>query len=159
MNLSQEKVEKAGLRASVTGVVVNPKVEEKARKLLSLGEPFCELVDKDHMAAEMNVPESDVAWIQTGSKVALKLNAFPTKTVVGEVERVSPQTVVAEGEKFFVTRVVFPNPGGKVRSGMAGQAKITAAGGWFRSGWYPVGYVLLRAPTRWAWRKAWSLVP
>jgi hypothetical protein len=42
---------------------------------------------------------------------------------------------------------------------MAGQAKITSAGGWFHSGWYPVGYVLLRGPTQWAWRKVWALLP
>jgi hypothetical protein len=107
----------------------------------------------------MNVPETDVVMLQPGAKVALKLNSLPTETLVGEVVRISPQTVSAEGEQFFVTRAVFPNPGGRVLSGMAGQAKISAAGGWFQSGWYPVGYVALRSPTRWAWRKVWALLP
>ena len=98
-------------------------------------------------------------WIHPGAKVALKLNALPTQTVVGQVERVSPQTITAEEEQFFVTRAVFPNPGRAARPGMAGQAKITAGGGWFKSGWYPVGFVMLRAPTSWAWRKVWSLIP
>ena len=120
---------------------------------------FCELVDQDHMAVEMNVPETDVALIRPGGKVALKLNSLPTDTIVGEVLRVSPQTIAAEGEQFFVTRAVFPNPGGKVRPGMVGQAKITGAGGWFQSGWYPIGYVALRTPTRWLWRKGWALLP
>jgi putative peptide zinc metalloprotease protein len=111
------------------------------------------------MAVEMNVPETDIVWIRPGAKVALKLNALPTQTVVGQIERVSTQTITAEEEEFFVTRAIFPNPGRAARSGMAGQAKISAGGGWFQTGWYPVGFVMLRGPTSWAWRKLWLLIP
>ena len=159
VNLYQEKVAKARLRASIQGVVVTPKVEEKAGKLLKVGDAFCEIVDQDRLAVEMNVPETDISLIRTGAPVALKLNAFPTLTIRGTVERVSAQTLSAEGEQFFVTRALFPNPNVQARDGMAGQAKITSAGGWFHSGWYPVGYLLLRTPTQWIWRKAWALVP
>ena len=58
VNLYQEKVEKAHLRASIHGVVVTPKVEEKIGKLLKVGDAFCELVDQDHLAVEMNVRNS-----------------------------------------------------------------------------------------------------
>ncbi len=159
VTLYQEKVEKSRLRASIRGVVVTPKVEEKIGKLLKVGDAFCELVDQDQLAIEMNVPESDISLIRTGAPVALKLNAFPTLTLGGTVERVSPQTISAEGEQFFVTRALFPNTDVKARDGMAGQAKITSAGGWFHSGWYPVGYALLRTPAQWAWRKGWALLP
>ena len=159
VTLYQEKVEKAHLRAPIRGVVVTPKVEEKIGKLLKVGDAFCELVDQDHLAVEMNVPETDISLIRPGEPVALKLNAFPTLTIRGTVDHVSPQTISAEGEQFFVTRALFPNPDVIARDGMAGQAKITSTGGWFHSGWYPVGYVLLRAPTRWVWRKAWALLP
>jgi RND family efflux transporter MFP subunit len=159
VSLYQERVAKAHLRASIRGVVVTPKVEEKTGKLLKVGDAFCELVDQDQLAVEMNVPETDISRVRTGAPVALKLNAFPTLTLRGTVERVPPQTISAEGEQFFVTRALFPNPDVKARDGMAGQAKITSAGGWFHSGWYPLGYVLLRAPTEWAWRKAWALLP
>ena len=158
-DLYREKVQKAQLRSPITGVVVTPRVEEKAGQLLKMGDPFCEVVDEDRMAVEMNVPETEVAWVHPAASVALKLNALPTKTMMGQVERVSPQTITAEEEEFFVTRAVFSNPGRAARPGMAGQAKITAAGGWFKTGWYPVGFVMLRAPTSWAWRRIWSLIP
>jgi hypothetical protein len=97
--------------------------------------------------------------LRAGRPVALKLNAFPTDTFVGTVERVSAQTTAADGEQYFFVRILFPNPGGRARTGMVGRAKITAAGGWFESGWYPSGYVLLRDPARWAWRKLWTWLP
>ena len=158
-DLYREKVDKAQLRSPIAGVIVTPRVEEKAGQFLKVGDAFCEVVDEDRMAVDMNVPETDVAWIRPGAKVALKLNALPTQTVAGDVERVSPQTITAENEQFFVTRAVFPNPRHAARPGMAGQAKIAAMGGWFHSGWYPIGFVMLRAPTSWAWREVWSWIP
>lgn len=158
-DLYREKVDETQLRSPIDGVVITPRVEEKTGQFLKVGDPFCEVVDDDHMAVNMNVPESDVEWVRPAAKVALKLNALPTQTVVGRVERVSSQTTAAEGEQFFVTRALFPNPGHAARTGMAGQAKITAGGGWFQSGWYPVGFVMLRNPASWVWRKAWTLVP
>jgi RND family efflux transporter MFP subunit len=158
-DLYREKVEKAQLRSPISGVVVTPKVEEKAGQFLKTGDPFCEIVDDNRMAVEMNVPETDMEWVHPGQRVALKLNALPTRTLVGQVERVSPQTITAEQEEFFVTRAIFPNPGGAARAGMAGQAKISARGGWFDTGWYSVGFVMLRSPVAWAWRKVWTLIP
>jgi GAF domain-containing protein/multidrug resistance efflux pump len=158
-DLYRQKVEKARLLAPLSGVVVTPKVEEKVGKLVAKGEAFCEIVDLQHMAAEMNVPETEIDLVRPGALVRLKLNSFPSLTFAGAVERSSAQTVSAEGEQFFIVRAIFSNLGGKARNGMVGRGKISAAGGWAGSGWYPIGYVLLRTPVRWAWRKVWSWLP
>lgn len=157
--LYQQRVDKARLRAPSSGVVVTPKVEEKVGQRLSEGDPFCELVNPEWMAVEMNVPETQVDLIRPGTPVALKLNTFPTVTFAGTVERIGAQTISAEGEQFFVVRALFANREEKARTGMVGRAKITASGGWFQTGWYPLGYVLLRSPARWAWRRAWAWLP
>lgn len=158
--LYQEKVEQSQFRAPITGVVVTPKIEEKVGQLLQPGDRFCELMSRDEIAAEIDVPESDIALVRPGAHAALKLNAFSTYTYGGQVQRISPQSTSAEGEQFFVVRALLPNPAShRARDGMVGQAKITAAGGWFDSGWYPVGYVLFRSPGRWLWQKAWQWLP
>lgn len=158
-SLFRQKVDLARLRSPIAGVIVTPKVEEKVGKLLARGEEFCELVDPMQMAVEINVPEAEEGLIRPPAPVALKLNSFPTRTFRGTVERMGAQTVSAGGEQFFMVRARFPNPSGAARTGMVGQAKITAAGGWFQSGWYPVGYVLFRGPARWIWTKVWSWLP
>jgi RND family efflux transporter MFP subunit len=159
VSLFSQKVESARLRSPIAGVIVTSKVEDKVGKLLSRGEEFCELVDPYQMAVEMNVPETEEALIRPPASVALKLNSFPTRTFRGTVERMGARTVSAAGEQYFIVRALFPNPNGVARTGMVGQAKITAAGGWSQSGWYPVGYVLFRAPARWIWTKVWSWLP
>ena len=159
VNVEQERVEHARLRAPIAGMIVTPKVEEKTGKLLAPGDAFCELVEQNRVAVEMNVSESEISFVRAGNFVALKLNAFPTTTFPGSVERVGAQSVSAEGEQFFIVRAAFRNPRGEIRDGMVGKGKVSARGGWFGSAWYPIGYILLRSPFNWVWQKAWSMTP
>ncbi|HEV2491283.1 MAG TPA: efflux RND transporter periplasmic adaptor subunit [Candidatus Acidoferrales bacterium] len=159
VNLEQKRVDAAQLFAPISGVVVTPKVEQKVGTMLAPGDAFCELVDQEHMAVEMNVPETDLPLLRAGKSVAVKLNALPTKTIQARVERIGVITVQQADEQFFVVRADFTNPDNAARDGMVGGAKILAGGGWFSSGWYPVGYVLFRTPARWGWEKVWSWLP
>lgn len=158
-NLEQKRVNSAQLMAPISGVVVTPKVEQKTGTMLAPGDAFCELVDQTHMAVEMNVPETDLPLLRAGNPVALKLNALPTTTIQGTVDRIGAITVQQADEQFFVVRASFTNPGSAARDGMVGGAKILAGGGWLSSGWYPIGYVMFRSPARWAWEKVWSWLP
>lgn len=159
VNLEQQRIYEAQLRAPIAGIVVTPKVEDKTGTMAKPGDAFCEVVGQDRVAAEMSVAETDLGLVQTGKNVSLKLNAYPTETFQGTVERIGTQAQAEEGEQYFLVRAIFNNPGGRAREGMAGRARVRASGGWFQSGWYPVGYVLLRAPFRWLWQKAWALWP
>ena len=149
VQLEQERVSQAQLRAPIAGIVVTRKVEERAGTMLKPGEAFCEIVEGDRMATEMSVPEADLGLVRLGRSVALKLNAFPTATFAGNVERIGQETRADAGD----------NSGDRARDGMVGRARIRAAGGWFGSGWYPVGYALLRDPFRWAWQEIWAWLP
>jgi len=158
-DLENDRLAHARLVAPIAGVVVTPKVEEKTGHLLARGESFCELVDPTQMAAEISYPETDAALLTPGAKVALKVNAFPTETFPGSLERLETQTTAAEGDLYFQARAIFANTKGKLKEDMAGRAKVDSKGGWGGSRWYPVGYVLLRPPARWLWRKVWTWLP
>jgi RND family efflux transporter MFP subunit len=155
----QQRVSGAELRAPIAGIVVTPKVEERTGTMVKPGETFCEIVESDRMATEMSVPESDLALLHVGRAVALKLNAFPTDTFTGTLDRIGAQTRSDAGEQYFLVRAVFTNDGGRARDGMVGRARIRASGGWFGSGWYPVGFALLRDPFRWFWQEIWIWMP
>jgi RND family efflux transporter MFP subunit len=159
VQLEQERVSQAQLRAPIAGMVVTPKIEQRTGTMLKPGDAFAEIVTTGRMAAEMSVPEGDLALIRTGKNTALKLNAYPTTTFEGTVERIGAQTRAEAGVQYFLIRAVFDNQGGLARDGMVGQARIRAAGGWFDSGWHPVGYVLLRDLFAWAWQKVWAWLP
>jgi RND family efflux transporter MFP subunit len=159
VQFEQDRVSQAQLRAPIAGVVVTPKIEQRAGTMVKPGEAFSEIVAGDRMAAEMSVPETDLALVRPGKNTALKLNAYPTTTFEGTVERIGANTRSDAGEQYFLIRAVFDNLGERARDGMVGQARIRAEGGWFDSGWYPVGFVLLRDPFRWVWQKVWAWLP
>jgi RND family efflux transporter MFP subunit len=157
--LEQQRINEARLTSPIGGIVVTPKVEDKTGTMLKAGDTFCEIVAQDRMAAEMSVPETDLPLVQPGEKIALKLNAFPTITFKGTVERLGAQTRTDSGDQYFLVRAIFENTGGSARDGMVGRARIESHGGWFSSGWYPIGYAILRSPFRWIWQKAWAWLP
>src|SRR5208282_6527376 len=159
VNLGQERVSDAQLRAPIAGIVVTPKIEERTGTMVKPGEAFCEIVQNDRMAVEMSLPESDLGLVRPGKNAALKLNAFPTTTFEGTVERIGAKTQAEAGDQYFLVRAVFNNHDGLARDGMVGRARIRASGGWFDSGWYPIGYALLRDPFRWLWQNAWVWMP
>lgn len=159
VTLEQLRVDESQLRAPIGGMVVTPKVEEKAGTMVRPGDAVCEIVAQDHMAAEMSVPETDLPLLRSGNHVALKLNALPATTFAGTVDRIGAETKSEGGDQYFLVRAIFENTGGRARDGMVGRARVRADGGWFQSGWYPVGYVIFRAPFRWLWQKAWAWLP
>jgi len=158
VDLESDRLARARLVAPMEGLVVTPKVEEKVGRLITRGETFCELVEPNRMAADVLFPETDESMVRPGASVALKVNALPSVTFHGKVEWLGTQTVASEGDQYFQARAVFENAMG-LRDDMVGRAKVGVRGGWFQSGWYPVGYVLLRPPARWLWRKVWTWLP
>jgi multidrug resistance efflux pump len=159
VDLETQRVGDAVLRAPIAGVIVTPKVEDKTGTFLHAGDAFAEIVAQDRMAIELSVPETDLSLVKPGAATALKLNAFPTVTFHGAVDRMGASTHGDAGDQYFLIRSSFENTGVRARSGMVGRARLSAGGGWFGSGWYPVGYVILRPPFRWIWEKVWGLLP
>jgi RND family efflux transporter MFP subunit len=157
--LEQQRINDARLTSPIAGIVITPKVEEKSGSMIKPGDSFCEVVSQDRMAAEMSVPETDLSLVQPGENVSLKLNAFPTTTFEGTVDRIGAQTRTDSGDQYFLVRAIFENAGGKARDGMVGRARIRSRDGEFGTGWYPVGYVILRSPFRWVWQKIWPWMP
>jgi RND family efflux transporter MFP subunit len=159
VTLEQQRVNDSQLRAPIGGVIVTPKIEDRAGTMVHPGEGFCEIIEQDRMAAEMSVPETDLPLLNVGDSVALKLNALPAVTFKGAVAQMGAETKSDAGDQYFLVRAIFNNSDGRARDGMVGRARVRAGGGWFESGWYPIGYVIFRAPFRWLWQKVWSWLP
>src|ERR1700722_6058026 len=146
VDLEQQRVADSQLRSPIAGMVITAKVQDKTGAMVKPGEAFVEIVAQDQMAAEMSVPEGDLELVKPGKKVVLKLNAYPTTTFDGEVDRIGAQTHAEAGDQYFIVRAIFANRDALARTGMVGRARIRAGGGWFNSGWDPVGYTFLRSP-------------
>ena len=134
--------------APVDGIIITPKIEEKVGSFLAKGQEFCELANMQAPRGEILVDEGEVGYLQMGQKTRLKMNSYPTKSFSGAVSLLGTQLIDKNPHRYYRLEARMDDPDGLLRSGMAGKAKIEI-------GWRPIGYVFLRKPFRFLWKKLW----
>ncbi len=150
--LAEERLAFTQLRAPEKGIVLTPRLDERIGQLLAAGAEFAVLAETSSLLVEVAVPERDAMRLREGQDVALKLNAYPTRTFRGRVTRVGA-AVHQEGEdRFLIAETRIENPDGLLKPGMLGTAKIS-------TGRRPLLIALLRRPARWVAMKLWPLLP
>ncbi len=152
ITLAEEELGRTRLTASMAGVIVTPRIEERVGQFLPRGGEFCVLADVDTVTAEVAIPEADVSLLEPGQSVAVKLNPFPTRTFPGTVERIGVRLREQGDDRFLIAEVRIENLGGALKTGMLGTGKI-------RAGKRSIASLLLRKPARYLWSRIWPLLP
>lgn len=150
--LRRHELDKTRIVAPVDGVVLTPRIEQKAGSFLQKGEVFCRIADMKDVAVEVFVPETTIAEIRTGQIIRLKIDSFPTRTFLGRVEIVGQKVIQEVDGRFLVVRGRVEGADLPLKTGMLGRAKIEI-------GRRALGYVLLRRPAGFLWRTLWSWMP
>lgn len=148
----QQQLDMTHILAPVDGVLITPHVEEKIGSLLKKGDAFCELADMRETRAEVSLVETDIGYLRVGQEVALKMNAYPTKKFYGKVTLLGTQVYPHGETALYRIEVQIDNKDLLLKSGMVGKAKIEV-------GYHSIGYVLLRSPIRFLWKKFWVWLP
>ena len=150
--LEEDRLSRTEIRAPLAGVIITPRIEERVGQLLTRGSELCVIADARSAIAEVAVPETEVARVRKGDRVAVKLNPYPTLGFEGTVTRVGAQVREEDRERFVIAEVAVDNPAGLLKSGMQGQAKISTDR-------VPIIVALLRKPARYLWNKVWPVLP
>jgi putative peptide zinc metalloprotease protein len=150
------------LRAPFAGVIATPQIEQRVGEYLNEGEPFALLVDRQAMRARVLVRDWELEDVQQGAAVGLKLRSYPFQTFSGTIRQIMPaassERPLAEPNKierkgqeltnFFEVVMEFPNPGGELKEGMTGTARIYGKR-------YPLALRAMRTGWRWAHSLIW----
>jgi RND family efflux transporter MFP subunit len=147
---AKDLLDKTQLRAPIDGVVATPHVENLVGRRLQHGDTFAEVMDTSRAVGDVAVDDGDAGLLRAGEPAVIKLNSYAMRTFHGSVAVVSPRGEVAHDSRVFYARVVLPNDGGAIRSGMEGLGKVTVPG------YNPAGYVIFRRPVLWIYSKLWS---
>jgi putative peptide zinc metalloprotease protein len=159
---ADRKREQLVLRAPFAGVIATPQIEQRVGEYLAEGEPLALLVDRQAMRARVLVRDRELEDVHQGASVGLKLRSYPFATFSGTIRQIMPaassERPLAEPNKverkgqeltnFFEVVMEFPNPGGELKEGMTGTARIYGKR-------YPVALRALRAGWRWARALIW----
>ncbi|HEX8295880.1 MAG TPA: efflux RND transporter periplasmic adaptor subunit, partial [Chthoniobacteraceae bacterium] len=148
---AQRDVGMLEVKAGRDGIVLTRDLHLKTGQLLKSGELLLELTPLDPIRIKIPLSEKQVRYTAPGQRVELKANAYPGQTFRGALTAVPrvPITknmpaafsasrsgdvmtyVDQEGnevpvERIFAAQIDVQNPGGLLRQGMTGRAKIYA---------------------------------
>ncbi|WP_341526454.1 efflux RND transporter periplasmic adaptor subunit [Nostoc sp. UHCC 0302] len=108
------------LTSPINGVVTG-KVTEPGN-LLQAGGEVLSIGDFNRVKVALAVSELELAQIQLGQAVQVRLDAFPNQTLVGRVIRISPAADATA--RLIPVEVVIPNNDGKIGSGLLARVKF-----------------------------------
>lgn len=112
------RVSDANIKSSINGIVNKRYIEPGA--VVSPGTQLFELVDVSKLKLQITVNETQVANLQTGSKVEVRASVFPDETFMGTVKFIAP--MADQALNFPVEIELSSNPGNKLKAGMYGTA-------------------------------------
>jgi len=109
------------LISPITGVVTE-KVTEPGN-LLQPGSEVLKVADFSRVKVVAQVSELELARIQVGQSVEVKLDAFPDQKFIGKVSRISPTADTTA--RLIPIEIVMANSGGKIGSGLLARVSFT----------------------------------
>jgi cobalt-zinc-cadmium efflux system membrane fusion protein len=116
---------RVAMRAPFTGKVVAR--EATLGELVSPEDVLFTIADLSEVWLWVDLYERDLAHVETGQRVEVRLDAWPGETFEGELAYIADQLEPAS--RTVRARVDLPNPEGRFKPGMFGRVALSAAGG------------------------------
>jgi multidrug resistance efflux pump len=95
----QEQLRLLKIVSPTTGIVATPsrQLKEMRRMLVKKGDLILKVYDLKTLTAQILVPEKEIAGVQVGQKVVLRVRAFPDENFHGTVSSIATSAQAAAG--------------------------------------------------------------
>lgn len=122
----RENLQKASVRSSIDGIVLNREVEIGQTLAASMQAPKLFTLAKDltNMDLVINIDEADVAGIKDGLDVTFSVDAYPSKEFRGKIKQVRLNPVTTNGVVTYEAVASVDNSELLLKPGMTANAKI-----------------------------------
>lgn len=148
----QAQLEATRLRAPIDGRVVSGSLMFGIGDFLEPGELIATIENASSLLAEVQMPESVIAEVETGANAEATVWAHPWTGFGGTVKRIAPSAEETDHGKAVRVLVALDRTASVLRPGMTGHAKVAA-------GTYPAIVVFTRALARFVLVEVWSWLP
>ncbi|MBC8329708.1 MAG: efflux RND transporter periplasmic adaptor subunit [Planctomycetes bacterium] len=119
-----DRVPRIALRAPFAGTILRRPGGPGAA--VAVGEPVFELADLGRMWLRIDLREEDAGRVAIGWPLTLEVDALPGERWTGELDWVGAG--LDPRSRTLPARAVIENPGGRLRAGMYGRARIQVGG-------------------------------
>ncbi len=130
--LAELRLSDVTIRAPMAGTIIQKNVEEgqviqSASQNVSGGTTLFTMANLDEMQVRTLVDETDVGQISDGMTATVTVEAFPSRTFQGIVDKIEPQAEVQQNVTMFAVIVTIENRGGLLKPGMNAEVEILVA--------------------------------
>ncbi len=146
------KVDRATLRMPFDGNILTMHLNERLNSVLEKGQAFATVEDTRSVTAEIQVPESDIAYVAIGAPIRAKPASFFDREFAGKVQTMDRNVTVKPFGNVVKVIALIDNPKGELKTGMTGYAKI---GGTTMPVWKAFSLALVRFINL----QVWSWIP
>jgi RND family efflux transporter MFP subunit len=116
----KKQIEDATLKAPFTGTITERTVE--IGDILGPGNSAFRLIEVDRLKVQAGIPERYIGDFHQGNTVTILFDAFPGREFQGKINYIAPEASTTV--RTFITEIVVNNPGGVIRAGIMGNARI-----------------------------------
>ncbi|HEY2852724.1 MAG TPA: efflux RND transporter periplasmic adaptor subunit [Gemmatimonadaceae bacterium] len=132
LDLARQNLEDATVRAPVDGTILSKSVSlgqivTSATGAFGRDTSIVTMANLLRVRMRVNVDEADMANVRPGEPATIRVDAVPSRTFDGVVEKVEPSAVVNQGVTFFPVLVTIDNHERLLMPGMNGEVTIVAS--------------------------------
>jgi HlyD family secretion protein len=132
LQLARERRKDVTIRAPISGTILERTIEPgqiiaSATSNVSGGSTLFKMADMSEMQVRAKIDETDIGKIQPGMETRVSLEAYPSRTFVGEVVKIEPQALVEQNVTLFPVLIRLKNPEGLLKPGMNAEVSIEIA--------------------------------
>ncbi len=124
--LLQHRRQHMEIRSPATGIILGDSMDKRSNYPVKKGQLLYEVAPLETLRIEVAVPSEELANIQVGQDVEIRINGIGDTPLRGIVHKVRPQSETHHGKNVFVAEVDVANPDGLFKPGMEGTARISA---------------------------------
>lgn len=131
LDIARQALEDATVRAPVDGTILSKSVSlgqlvTSATGTFGRDTSIVTMANLQRVRMRVNVDEADMANVRPGEPAQIRVDAIPSRTFDGVVEKIEPSAVVDQGVTFFPVLVSIDNRERLLMPGMNGEVTILA---------------------------------
>ncbi len=138
----EKQLQDLELRSPVDGVIVQGNIDEHNGMPVSRGNTLFEIAPLDRMRLEVHLATADLANIEVGQEVTLRVEADRSNHWTAKITRIAPRAKVVDSKVVFVATAEIENSNKILRPGMDGKVRISA-------GTKSIGWLVFSKPYEW----------